>query len=58
MMFLLEGLAEYCSLSGRDARSQARTQGAPVSSDTGATEDAAWGEQRGLTASRYFAKPS
>src|SRR5215218_4983563 len=41
--FLLEGLAEYRSLSGRDARSQARTQGAPVSSDTGATEDAAWG---------------
>src|SRR4029450_6259066 len=41
--FGLEGLAERCSLSGCDARSEARTQGVPIAVAIGATEDAAAG---------------
>src|SRR6476469_1500110 len=39
----LEGLAERCSSSGCDGRSEARTQGASIAKAIGATEDAASG---------------
>ena len=42
---MLGGFGGYCSLQGRDARSETRTQGAPVVGATGATEDAVSGRR-------------
>src|SRR5206468_4069865 len=50
----LGGLPEYHSSPACDARSLGRTQGASISVDMGATEDAARGEQRGPAAQTVF----
>ena len=43
---------------GRDARSEARTQGASIAEAIGATEDAASGEQRGPSDQSLLRQPS
>jgi transcriptional/translational regulatory protein YebC/TACO1 len=54
-----EGSAERRSSQGCDDRSEARTQGVPVSVDTGATEDAVLGaSSAALRLSRRFVRPS
>jgi hypothetical protein len=46
-------------VAGCDGRSEARTQGVPVSVDTGVTEDADLGASSASLRHRlYFAKPS